>query len=148
MFDTNTLEQCQGQLLSTHLKQTCPNPFNSSLLPGLKRHILYPCQTGLTPCSPQTQTQTHVWGEQWMTFLGNPYVNTRYGQYALSYRLSDLGIRYCGNLSGFSSIYTCYCVIFLENLVNDYLLECLLFIRIFHYRLQQNENEYNRLPLL
>ena len=36
----------------------------------------------------------------------------------------------------------------LENLVNDYLLECLLFIRIFHYCLQQNENEYNRLPLI
>ena len=44
---------------------------------------LYPFQTGLIPCSPQTR----VWGEQWMTFLGNPYVNTRYGQYALSYRL-------------------------------------------------------------
>ena len=31
--------------------------------------------------------QTRVWGEQWMTFLSNPYVNTRCGQYALSYRL-------------------------------------------------------------
>ena len=46
--------------------------------------FFYPFQTGLLPCSPQTR----IWGEQWMTFLGNPYVNTRCGQYALSsYRL-------------------------------------------------------------
>ena len=35
----------------------------------------------------RVHTQTRVWGEHGMTFLGNPYVNTRYGQYALSYRL-------------------------------------------------------------
>ena len=74
---------------------------------------LYPFQTDLL----RTSHQTRVWGEQLMTFLGNPYVNTRCGQYALSYRLpvwGDLGMRYRGNLSGLSSIcmytrYRVYC---------------------------------------
>ena len=36
-------------------------------------HELYPFQTDLL----RTSHQTRIWGEQWMTFLGNPYVNTR-----------------------------------------------------------------------
>ena len=72
-------------------------------------HESYPFQTDLL----RTSHQTRVWGEQWMTFLGNPYVNTRCGQYALSYRLpiwGDLGMRYCGNLSELSSIYALSCM--------------------------------------
>ena len=90
--------------------------------------IKYPFQTDLLRMSHQTR----VWGEQWMTFLGNPYVNTRCGQYALSYRLpvwDDLGMRYRGNLSGLSSIYALSCI---KNLVNYYFLLEYLFITIFY----------------
>ena len=60
--------------MSPLAQNTCTICFNSDAW----IQFLYPFQTGLMPCSPQTR----VWGEQWMTFLGNPYVNTRYGQYA------------------------------------------------------------------
>ena len=100
--------------------------------------VLYPFQTDLL----RTSHQTRVWGEQWMTFLGNPYANRRCGQYALSYRLPVSGV-----ISACVTVATKTClgyeldirvIVYVENLVNDYfILEYLLFITIFYHCIQQ-----------
>ena len=105
--------------------------------------MLYPFQIDLLRTS---QLQIRVWGEQWMTFLGNPYVNTRCGQCALSYQLpvwGDLDMLYHGNLSGLSSIYA------LCSKSSQLLFS---FGISFYYNIlplySANDNEYKRLPLL
>ena len=112
-------------------------------------------ETDIIPLSTdllRTSHQTRVWGEQWMTFLGNPYINTRCGQYALSYRLpvwGDLGMRYRGNLSGLSSIYTRYRVC---RKSSQWLFSFWIHVSSFYYNISPlssaNEKKYNRLPLL